>query len=76
MLGLTDADRGVPILACLTGGVSLAFFFEDPAGHIIEVCWSTGLVWAQAPPLEEPIDLAAPDEVLLQTAARVAGHTS
>jgi UDP:flavonoid glycosyltransferase YjiC (YdhE family) len=66
----------VPILACLTGGVSLAFFFEDPAGHIIKVCWSTGLAWAQAPPLAEPFDLAAPDEVLLQTAARVAGHTS
>ena len=34
--------RGVPVKMAFNHGVSIAFYFEDPEGHLIEVYWPTG----------------------------------
>jgi hypothetical protein len=43
-------------------GVSVAFYFEDPEEHLIEVYWPTGLAWPQ--PYGDPIDLTLSEEAL------------
>jgi catechol-2,3-dioxygenase len=43
-------------------GVSVAFYFEDPEGHLIEVYWPTGVAWPQ--PYGDPIDLALPEDAI------------
>jgi catechol-2,3-dioxygenase len=45
--------------------VSLAFYFDDPDGNMIEVYWPTGDLSRRQPYLE-PLDLSQPDEVLLE----------
>jgi catechol-2,3-dioxygenase len=35
--------RGVPVKMALNHGSSLAFYFDDPEGHLVEVCWPTGV---------------------------------
>jgi catechol-2,3-dioxygenase len=48
--------RGVPVKMAFNHGVSIAFYFEEPEGHLIEVYWPTGVAWPQ--PYGDPIDLA------------------
>jgi alkylhydroperoxidase family enzyme/catechol 2,3-dioxygenase-like lactoylglutathione lyase family enzyme len=59
-------ERGIPIKYAFNHGVSFAFYFDDPDGHMIEVYWPTG---APPPsyrqPYAEPLDLTQPDDLLL-----------
>jgi catechol-2,3-dioxygenase len=54
--------RGVPVKMAFNHGVSIAFYFEDPEGHLIEVYWPTGVAWPQ--PYGDPIDLAISEEAI------------
>ena len=54
--------RGVPVKMAFNHGVSIAFYFEDPEGHLIEVYWPTGVAWPQ--PYGDPIDLALSEEAI------------
>ena len=47
--------RGIPIKFQFHHGVSVAFYFCDPEGNLIEVYWPTGLEPGQ--PCAQPIDL-------------------
>jgi catechol-2,3-dioxygenase len=62
-------ERQIPIKIAFNHGVSFAFYFDDPDGHMIEVYWPTGdLSYVQ--PVAEPLDLTQPDEVLLRQVER------
>lgn len=61
-------DRGIPIRFAFNHGVSLAFYFPDPDGHLIEVYFPTGALDAYRQPYAEPLDVAKADEVLRQIA--------
>lgn len=61
-------ERGQPIKMSLNHGVSLAFYFDDPAGNQVEVYWPTGRACHQ--PYGDPIDLAASEEILLRDVDR------
>ena len=63
-------DRGVPVKMAFNHGVSLAFYFEDPEGHLIEVYWPTGVAWRQ--PHGDPIDLTLSEETLQRKVREVA----
>ena len=54
--------RGVPVKMALNHGASLAFYFDDPEGHLVEVYWPTGVAWPQ--PYGDPIDLTLSEEAL------------
>lgn len=60
--------RGLPVVRALNHGVSLAFYFPDPAGNLVEIYWPTGRACHQ--PYGDPIDLALPEEDLLREVAR------
>ncbi len=62
--------RGLPIKLAFNHGSSLAFYFDDPEGNLIEIYWATELHVRQ--PYGHPIDLDAPKEVVLRDVARVA----
>jgi catechol-2,3-dioxygenase len=62
--------RGLPIKMALNHGCSLAFYFDDPEGNMIEVYWPTNVHNHQ--PYGDPIDLDAPEDALLQDVERVA----
>jgi mannose-6-phosphate isomerase-like protein (cupin superfamily) len=68
-------ERNIPIKFAADHGVSLAFYFDDPDGNMIEVYWPTRDVsgkHSQAEPLQphmEPLDLSQPEEVLLEKVA-------
>ena len=55
--------RGVAVKMALNHGVSLAFYFDDPEGNMIEIYWATGLAYGQ--PYGHPIDLAQTEDALL-----------
>jgi catechol-2,3-dioxygenase len=57
-------SRSVPVKMAFNHGVSIAFYFEDPEGHLIEVYWPTGVAWAQ--PYGDPIELTLSEEALRQ----------
>ena len=59
-------ERHIPIKVALNHGVSFAFYFDDPDGHMIEVYWPTGELDSYRQPYAEPLDLTQPDEVLLR----------
>ena len=63
-------DRGVPVKMAFDHGVSFAFYFEDPEGHLIEVYWPTGVAWRQ--PYGEGIDLTLSEEALQRKVREVA----
>ncbi len=63
-------ERGLPIKAVLNHGVSLAFYFDDPEGNMIEIYWPTKLAYGQ--PYGHPIDLTLTEEALLQDVAELA----
>jgi len=56
--------RGIPIKFQFLHGVSIAFYFQDPEGNLIEVSWRTGLEHPQ--PCAQEIDLSKPEEELLE----------
>jgi catechol-2,3-dioxygenase len=56
-------ERGIPIKFQFNHGVSIAFYFCDPEGNMIEVYWSTGLEHPQ--PSAQQIDLNRTQEELL-----------
>jgi catechol 2,3-dioxygenase-like lactoylglutathione lyase family enzyme len=64
-------QRGIPIQLQLLHGVSIAFYFQDPEGNMIEVYWPTGVNHPQ--PCAQPIDLTCPEAELL---AKLAAMTS
>lgn len=63
-------ERGVPIKATMNHGVSLAFYFDDPEGNMIEIYWPTGLAYGQ--PYGHAIDLTLTEEELLEDVAKLA----
>jgi len=65
-------DRGLPIRWTLNHGVSLAFYFTDPAGNLIKLYWPTGVAYPQ--PHGHPIDLTQPEAVLRQDVADLVAH--
>ena len=46
-------------------GASVAFYFDDPDGNMIEVYWPTGVNYRQ--PFIEPLDLTQSEEALRAT---------
>jgi len=62
--------RGVQVKMAFNHGVSIAFYFEDPEGHLIEVYWPTGARRRQ--PYGEPIDLTLSEEALRRDVAESA----
>jgi catechol-2,3-dioxygenase len=58
-------ERGIPVIFQYCHGVSLAFYFQDPEGNMIEVYWPTGLHCPQ--PQADPIDLTCSETDLLAT---------
>jgi catechol-2,3-dioxygenase len=67
-------QRDIPIKFQFLHGVSIAFYFQDPEGNMIEVYWSTGLHHPQ--PYGEPIDLTRPEAELLDKLRVLTGRTS
>jgi catechol-2,3-dioxygenase len=65
--------RGVPIKLQFSHGVSIAFYFHDPEGNMIEVYWPTGLECRQ--PNAQPIDLTKTEEELLEELKVLTNHT-
>jgi catechol-2,3-dioxygenase len=55
--------RGVSVKMAFNHGTSLAFYCDDPEGHLIEVYWPTGVAWRQQP-YADPIDLTLSEEAL------------
>jgi catechol 2,3-dioxygenase-like lactoylglutathione lyase family enzyme len=53
-------SRGIPIKFQFLHGVSIAFYFHDPEGNLIEVYWRTGLKYPQ--PCAQDIDLTKTEE--------------
>jgi catechol-2,3-dioxygenase len=60
-------ERDLPIRWALNHGVSLAFYFDDPAGNLIKIYWPTGIVYPQ--PHGHPIDLTQSEAALRQDVA-------
>jgi catechol 2,3-dioxygenase-like lactoylglutathione lyase family enzyme len=65
-------EHGIPIKRSLNHAVTLAFYFEDPEGHLLEVFWATGLSISDA--YAEPINLELPEEQLRAEIDRLAAH--
>jgi catechol-2,3-dioxygenase len=62
--------RGIPIKLTMIHGRSLAFYFDDPEGNMIEIYWPTDLRNHQ--PNGDRLDLDASDEDLITQVARIA----
>ncbi len=60
-------DRDWPIRWALNHGVSLAFYFHDPAGNLIKLYWPTGVAYPQ--PHGHPIDLTQSEAALRKNVA-------
>jgi catechol-2,3-dioxygenase len=52
--------RKLPVKMAANHGASLAFYFDDPDGNMIEVYWPTGVKCRQ--PFMEPINLSETEE--------------
>ena len=63
-------ERKIPIKFTFNHGVSFAFYFDDPDGHMVEVYWPTGAPQSYRQPHVEPLDLTQSDELLSEQAAR------
>ena len=55
--------RGIPVKFQFLHGISIAFYFHDPEGNLIEVYWPTGVAHPQ--PYGQEIDLTKPEAELL-----------
>ncbi len=64
--------RGMAVKLALNHGASLAFYFDDPEGHLVEVYWPTGV--ACRPPYGDPIDLTLSEEALRRDVAELAAR--
>ena len=64
--------HGIPIKSQWLHGVSIAFYFDDPEGNMIEVYWSTGLEHPQ--PYVQDIDLTKTEEELLKEVKVLTGR--
>jgi catechol-2,3-dioxygenase len=64
--------RGVPVKMAFNHGASIAFYFEDPEGQLIEVYWPTGVASAQ--PYADPIDLALSEEAIERKVRELAAN--
>jgi catechol-2,3-dioxygenase len=62
-------ERGIPIKFAFNHGVSFAFYFDDPDGHMIEVYWPTGSPQSYRQPYAERLDLTQPADLLLEKVA-------
>ena len=62
-------EKQLPIKVAFNHGVSFAFYFDDPDGHLIEVYWPTGNLKVRQP-VAEPLDLTQSDEALLRQIVR------
>jgi catechol-2,3-dioxygenase len=60
-------QRKLPIKLTADHGASLAFYFDDPDGNMIEVYWPTGKQVKQ--PCLKPLDLSQSDEAILASIA-------
>jgi len=60
-------QRELPIKLIADHGASLAFYFDDPDGNMIEVYWPTGKHVKQ--PCLKPLDLSQSDEAILASIA-------
>jgi catechol-2,3-dioxygenase len=60
-------ERELPIKLTSDHGASLAFYFDDPDGNMIEVYWPTGKHVKQ--PCLKPLDLSQSDEAILASIA-------
>ena len=60
-------ERELPIKLTFDHGASLAFYFDDPDGNMIEVYWPTGKHVKQ--PCLKPLDLIQSDEAILASIA-------
>jgi catechol-2,3-dioxygenase len=56
--------RGIPIKFEFNHGISLAFYFPDPEGNMIEVYWRTGVECPQ--PCAKTVDLTKSESELLE----------
>jgi catechol-2,3-dioxygenase len=59
--------RGIPVKFQFNHGISIAFYFHDPEGNLIEVYWRTGLECPQ--PCAQEIDLTRTEQELLEQLA-------
>jgi catechol-2,3-dioxygenase len=62
-------EYGLRIRWMLNHGVSLAFYFHDPADNLIKLYWSTGIDYPQ--PHGHPIDLTQSEAALRQDVANM-----
>jgi hypothetical protein len=62
----------VPVKMALNHGASIAFYFEDPEGHLVEVYWPTAVACLQ--PHGEPIDLTLSEGALRRDVAELAAR--
>jgi catechol-2,3-dioxygenase len=62
--------RGISIKLTLVHDSSLAFYFDDPEGNMIEIYWPTDL--RNRPPNDVPLDLESSDEDLIAQVACLA----
>jgi quercetin dioxygenase-like cupin family protein len=60
-------ERGIPIRFTANHGCSLAIYFDDLDGNMIEVYWPTGDLSFLEPPAMEPVNFAQSYEGLLET---------
>jgi catechol-2,3-dioxygenase len=65
-------EKGLPIKMVLNHGVSLAFYFHDLEGNLIEIYWPTDLASKQ--PDSYPIDLSLPETALRENMAELAAQ--
>jgi len=63
-------QRGLPIKLAFNHGSSLAFYFDDPEGNMIEIYWATNVQVRH--PYADPIDFDLSEEELLRDVQRVA----
>lgn len=56
----------------LNHGVALAFYFDDPAGNLVKLYWSTGGSYPQ--PHGHPIDLNLSEAALRQDVVDLVAH--
>ena len=67
-------ERGLPIKMAFNHGASLAFYFHDPEGNLIEMYWPTDLASKQTE--SYPIDLTLPETTLLASMAEHAAQVA
>jgi catechol-2,3-dioxygenase len=66
-------QRHLPIKFAFNHVASLAFYFDDPEGNMLEIYWATGVHGARQP-IAEPIDLDLSEEELRREVERAAAQ--